>query len=158
MMEKEMFRHSINIRVRNYEVDWQGIVHNSNYLRYCEVGRIEYLRDIGATIDITAINSGSRVVLVRNEIDYIAPARFDDMLTVWTRISGIRNSSFIMEGFVERLGSSERIAENVAFHAWLHPQHAESIRVPDEFRDLVRSFEGERCMIGLPAERTSDFL
>ncbi len=32
-MDFSKFKHKINLRVRNYEVDWQGIVHNAVYLR-----------------------------------------------------------------------------------------------------------------------------
>ncbi len=79
-MDRLQFKHKTSIRVRNYEVDWQGIVHNANYLLYCEVGRIEYLRDLGAKVDMQSINGSSKVVLVRNEIDYKSSARFDELL------------------------------------------------------------------------------
>lgn len=144
-MDPKKFSHTHQIRVRNYEVDWQGIVHNGNYLLYCEVGRIEYLKHIGARVDLTTVNSESRVVLVRNEIDYRSPARFDELLTVRTRVAWIRKSSFAMEGLIERTTTGEIIAENVAIHAWLIPGESKSVPVPEEFRTLVRAFEGENC-------------
>ncbi|OGU18650.1 MAG: hypothetical protein A2059_01665 [Ignavibacteria bacterium GWA2_55_25] len=151
MLDKKIFKHSTQLRVRNYEVDWQGIVHNGNYLLYCEVGRVEYLRHIGAKVDLNSINSDSRVVLVRNEIDYLAPAMFDDLLIVSTRISFIKNSSFAMEGIVERESTGERIVENVAYHVWLDPETNKSKPVPDDMRRLVQSFEGEHCSIEWPS-------
>ena len=144
-MDRSLFIHRHPISVRNYEVDWQGIVHNGNYLLYCEVGRIEYLKQIGAAVDLTSINNQSRVVLVRNEIDYRAPARLNDELMVYTRVAWIRNSSFGMEGLIERASTGQIIAENVAIHAWLHADGSRSIPVPEEFRKLVRAFEGTHC-------------
>jgi len=94
------FRHRITLRVRNYQVDWQGIVHNAIYLEYFETGRIEYLRRIGRVLDLASINRSSRVVLARNEIDYISPAKFDDLLEVGTKVSQIGTSSFIFEGVI----------------------------------------------------------
>ncbi|MEK6650335.1 MAG: thioesterase family protein [Bacteroidota bacterium] len=144
-MNRTKFSYSTQICVRNYEADWQGIVHNGNYLLYCEVGRIEYLKHIGARVDLATINSKSRVVLVRNEIDYRSPARFDELLTVRTRVAWIRNTSFAMEGLIERTTTGEIVAENIAIHVWLVPGESRSAPVPEEFRTLVRAFEGENC-------------
>lgn len=146
-LDRSQFQFSVPLSVRNYEVDWQGIVHNGNYLLYCEVSRIEYLKHIGAHVNITAINNESRVVLVRNEINYLKPARLGEELRVHTRTSWIRNTSFAMEGLIERPETGEILVENVAIHAWLDPASEISIPVPGSFRDLVRRFEGDRCLM-----------
>ncbi len=141
-MNLEKFRHKTELRVRSYEVDWQGIVHNANYLRYFEVGRIEYLKAVGASIDAEAVMGRSKVVLVRHEIDYRAAAGFDDELNVYTRTSFIRTSSFGMEGIIEDLTSGRRIAETLAIHVWLDPATDRPLPVPTEFREKIRAFEG----------------
>ena len=146
-MDKHNFLHKTQIQVRNYEIDWQGIVHNANYLLYCEVGRVAYLQHVGAKLDLNSINGDSKVVLVRNEIDYKASARFGDTLNVYTRISYIKTSSFAMEGIVEHAGSAERIVNNIAYHVWLDPVSNRPSPVPDDFRKLVQKHEGDRCEI-----------
>ena len=93
-MDKKVFHHRTQVNVRNYEIDWQGIVHNAIYLHYFEVGRIEYLNTIGAKVDINTINHESKVVLARNEIDYRAPARYGDTINVYSRISAIKKYKF----------------------------------------------------------------
>ncbi len=143
-MEQKLFTHTYPIRVRNYEIDWQGIVHNGNYLLYCEVGRVEYLKHIGATVDLNTINGTGKVVLVRNEIDYKQPATLHEDLTVLTRISSIRNTSFTMEGMILN-AAGHIICENMAYHVWLDPASNRPTRVPDDFRALVRTFEGDKC-------------
>ncbi len=150
-MKKEQFKHKTQIRVRNYEIDWQGIVHNAHYLHYFEVGRIEYLKALGSRIDLNTINGESKVVLVRNEIDYKAPAHFDDLLNVFTRVSFIRNSSFALEGIMENDRGGELVATNVAFHVWLDPARNKPQLVPDEFRRMIQRFEGSDCEILWPA-------
>jgi acyl-CoA thioester hydrolase len=149
-MNKAKFKHVTQLRVRNYEVDWQGIVHNANYLHYFEVGRIEYLRQMGAKIDMNEIQGESKVVLVRNEIDYTTPAYFDDLLNVHTRMSFIKNSSFAMEGILERSKTLELVSTNIAFHVWLNPNTNKSKPVPDEFRRMVQQYEGSDCEIFWP--------
>ena len=150
-MEKEKFKQRHQVRVRSYEVDWQGIVHNGNYLLYCEIGRMEYMKQLGARIDLASLKYDSKVVLVRNEIDYKSPARFDDLLTVHTRVSAIRNTSFVMEGILENADTGERLAENVAYHVWLDPGTTRPRSVPDEFRRLIQSFEGGDCEMFWPS-------
>ena len=146
-MERADFKFHTQLRVRNYEVDWQGIVHNANYLLYFEVGRIEYLKHAGVAVTIDAIQHGSRVVLVRNEINYLKPARFDDLLNVHARISFIRNTSFAFEGMLEQASTGEVIAENLAIHVWLDDRVGEPSRVGDEFREIIRKFEGNTVAI-----------
>jgi acyl-CoA thioester hydrolase len=149
-MDKAQFKHVHQLRVRSYEVDWQGIVHNTNYLRYFEVGRIDYLKHIGATVDMKTIQGEGKVVLVRNEIDYDSPAFFDELLAIYTRISFIKNSSFAMEGMMERISDGRLISRNVASHVWLDPVSNRPKTIGDEFRKLVQSFEGATCTITWP--------
>ena len=142
-MDKSLFNHSTQIRVRNYEIDWQGIVHNANYLLYFEVGRLEYLKHIGVKIDMNTIQGDSMVVLVRNEIDYKNSALFDDLLNIYTRISYIKNTSFAFEGIIEDVTSGKLISENLAIHVWLDHTTGEPKVVNDDFRQMVRRFEGK---------------
>jgi acyl-CoA thioester hydrolase len=135
------FRHTTRLRVRNFDVDWQGIVHNSIYLQYFETARIEYLRRIGHVPDLASINRGSRVVLARNEVDYIYPARFDNLLEIGTRISLVGTSSFIFEGIIQIRTTETLIAKNRAVHVWLHPQEGYPVPVPPRFIRSVERFE-----------------
>lgn len=154
MTEKQKFKHVFQVRVRNYELDWQGIVHNGNYLLYFEVGRVEYLKQIGATVDLNTIQGTSKVVLVRNEIDYKSPAYFDELLNVYTRISYIRNTSFAMEGLMEKADGGQLVAFNVAYHVWLDSSTDRPKSVDDDFRKLVQRFEGPGCEIHWPTIKT----
>jgi len=147
-MDRSKFKHKISVRVRNYEVDWQGIVHNANYLLYCEVGRIEYLKALGVTIDLQSINGTSKVVLVRNEIDYKSSASFDELLDVYTRTSFIRNTSFAMESLIEKAGTGTLVAANVAYHVWLDTATNTPAVIGNEFRRSIAKFEGGDCDIG----------
>ena len=152
--QKKLFRHVTELRVRNYEVDWQGIVHNAVYLLYFEVGRVEYLKQIGAALDLSGIRGHSKVVLVRNEIDYASSLAFDENLEVHTRISTIRNSSFLMEGMLVRKESGQAVSTNIAHHVWLDPGTNAPLRVPDTFRKLVQAYEGAQCSITWSVDET----
>src|SRR3954467_8955774 len=77
--------HTISIRVRYPEVDGMGYLHHSRYLQYFEIGRVELLRSIGHSYaDLE--REGVFFVVVKAECRYKAPARFDDELSLTTRI------------------------------------------------------------------------
>jgi acyl-CoA thioester hydrolase len=77
--------HTITFRVRYPEVDAMGFVHHSRYLQYFEMGRIELLRSLGHSYaDLET--QGVLFVVVRAECRYKAPAKYDDELTLLTKI------------------------------------------------------------------------
>lgn len=106
-MNRIDFKHSVKVRVRTYDVDSQGIVHNINYLKYMEIGRVEYRRNLGYKILPSGIfDDGLKVVVVHNSIDYNSFSYLDDILIVYTKISWIKNSSFCFEQMItDEVGS-----------------------------------------------------
>jgi acyl-CoA thioester hydrolase len=77
--------HTIAIRVRYPEADPMGFLHHSIYLQYMEMGRVELLRSLGHSYaDLE--RDGYLFVVVKAEVRYRAPARFDDELHLTTRI------------------------------------------------------------------------
>jgi acyl-CoA thioester hydrolase len=79
--------HETKIRVQYYETDRMGVVHHSNYIRYFETGRTEFIRSCGISYaDIEA--GGVLMPIISTECRYFAPARYDEILTIRTKISG----------------------------------------------------------------------
>ena len=77
--------HTITFRVRYPKTDAMGFVHHSRYLQYFEMGRVEGLRSLGHSYaDLE--RAGVLFVVVRAEVKYRAPARYDDHLALTTRI------------------------------------------------------------------------
>jgi acyl-CoA thioester hydrolase len=84
-MSASLLEHGIDIRVRYPEVDAMGYLHHSRYLQYFEMGRVELLRHLGHSYaDLE--RRGVFFVVVRAEIRYRAPARYDDELRLITRL------------------------------------------------------------------------
>jgi acyl-CoA thioester hydrolase len=150
MLDRRKFKFHMQVQVRNYEIDWQGVVHNAIYLHYFETGRIAYLEQVGVKVDVNSVQHESKVMVVRNEIDYRMPAQFGDVLDVYTRISFIRESSFAFEGILEHAISKKTIAENISFHVWINDRTNRPMRAPDEFRAIVGKFEGPDALITHP--------
>lgn len=79
------FENTLTIRVRYPEVDGMGFLHHSRFLQYFEMGRVELLRSLGYSYaDLE--REGVLFVVVRVECRYKAPARYDEELTLTTRV------------------------------------------------------------------------
>ena len=78
-------QHRISLRVRYPEVDAMGYLHHSRYLQYFEMGRVELLRHLGHSYaDLE--RRGVFFVVVKAEIRYRQPARYDEELTLLTKL------------------------------------------------------------------------
>jgi acyl-CoA thioester hydrolase len=80
-----MLEHTIAFRVRYPEADPMGYVHHSRYLQYFEIGRVELLRAAGYSY-ARLEEQGVFFVVVKAEIRYKSPARFDDELKLVTSL------------------------------------------------------------------------
>jgi acyl-CoA thioester hydrolase len=78
-----MKTHEFNVRVRYSETDQMGVVYHGNYAQYFEMGRVEWLRNIGISYKWMEEN-GVMLPVVSLNINYKKPARYDDLLTVKT--------------------------------------------------------------------------
>jgi acyl-CoA thioester hydrolase len=89
------------VRVYYEDTDLAGIVYYANYLKYIERARSEWVRDLG--IDQTQLRAEGLVFAVRRvEADYLAPARFDDLLAVQTSARSISAARVVLEQRVLR--------------------------------------------------------
>lgn len=77
--------HEIQIRVRYQETDGQRRLHHAHYLTYFEMGRTEMLRSRGRTYREFE-EAGLFMVVAEVSCKYLAPADYDDLLTLRTRV------------------------------------------------------------------------
>jgi len=79
-----------HVRVRYAETDQMGVVYHANYLVWFEVGRVELMRQRGLDYKQLEIEEGFGIAVVEASVRYKAPARYDDLLTVETRVLRVR--------------------------------------------------------------------
>lgn len=72
---------STTVRVRYGETDQMGVVYHGNYSHYFEVARTEWLRSLGITYKDMEL-SGIMLPVISLSIDFISPAKYDDILTI----------------------------------------------------------------------------
>lgn len=109
--------HSVSIRVRYYETDAMGIVHHSNYIRWFEVARTDYLRSVGLPYrELEESGTMSPVIGIR--CDYHHSARYDDALEVHAWVSAYNGVRLTIHYAVVRDGTV--LCSGESDHAFLH--------------------------------------
>lgn len=100
-----------SLRVRYAETDQMGVAYYANYFVWCEVGRVELLRQLGFEYKQMEIEDGCHLPVVEATCRYRSPARYDDVVTVETRVAGLRGSviRFAYRLLAERNGAAERV-------------------------------------------------
>lgn len=81
------------VRVYYEDTDAGGVVYYANYLKYFERARTEYLRSYGFEQDELVNNQGIIFAVRSVNIDYIKPARFNQLLEVSANISALKKAS-----------------------------------------------------------------
>jgi len=122
------FRFATEVKVRFAETDAQAVAHNSVYLVWFEVARIDYLaRFRGGYPGLRA--DGVEALTIESHVRYLAPAAFDDRLTIRARCGELRGARFRFDYAVERDG--EAIADGWTAHACVDATTHRPTRVPD---------------------------
>ncbi|AXG75185.1 acyl-CoA thioesterase [Flavobacterium arcticum] len=75
--------YQIETRVRYAETDQMGVVYHGNYAQYFEMGRVEWLRNLGLSYKFME-EKGIMLPVVSLTLNFKKPARYDDLLTIKT--------------------------------------------------------------------------
>jgi len=140
-MPKTDFKFHTSVRVRWMECDAQGIVFNGAYLGYLEVAQAEYFRHLGFSIYKIAQRGYFDSAVVKATLEFKAPARVDDLLDLYLRVSRIGNTSLTLEVAIYPQESDRLLTTMEAVYVGFHPKSGTTRPVPDEIRELVTHFE-----------------
>lgn len=83
------------VRVYYEDTDAGGVVFYANYLKYFERARTEMLRFAGFEQDVLANEQGIVFVVRQVQVDYLKPARFNELLQVTSRVAEAKKTSFV---------------------------------------------------------------
>jgi acyl-CoA thioester hydrolase len=100
-------RHHMQIRVYYEDTDFSGIVYHANYLRFMERGRSNYLRLLGADqralfAEAMSEAPGFAFVVRSMTLEFLKPARMDDLLDIVTKPLELRGASITLMQEVRR--------------------------------------------------------
>ena len=104
------------VRVRYAETDQMGVVYYANYLVWFEVGRVEFIRQMGMDYRSMEREENAMIAVVEATARYKAPARYDDELIVRTSLAGVRGSIVRFRYAVVRAADELLLCEGETVH------------------------------------------
>lgn len=140
-MAKSDFRFMTKIRVRWMECDGQGIVYNGAYLGYLEIGQAEYYRNLGFAIYIIPQSGYFDFVVVKSTQEFKAPAKVDEIIEVYVRVSNIGNTSLTLNLEIYAEGNNRLLTSIETVYVGYDTATESTRPVPDAIRELVTHFE-----------------
>jgi len=90
------------IRVYYEDTDAAGVVYHSNYLKYMERARTEWLRSIGFSQQTLREESDTVIVIAEIDIKFLEPARLDDLIDVKSTLLKVTGASFLFDQIIEK--------------------------------------------------------
>lgn len=99
-------RHILPVRVYFEDTDFSGVVYHANYLKFCERGRSDFVRLLGIQhrelLSPDNVDESAIFVVRSIELDFLAPARIDDLLLITTAVNSIGGATVTLEQTVSR--------------------------------------------------------
>ncbi|HUF02035.1 MAG TPA: thioesterase family protein [Gaiellaceae bacterium] len=131
------FKYSALSRVWFSDTDAQGVVYYGRYLPYFDHARTEYHRHLGGQP-----LEGAEFVMRACDVQYLAPARFDDLIESFVRVSRIGRTSVTYECEAYRLPDDTLMVTATQVLVLVELATRRPTAVPEELRAPIAAFEG----------------
>jgi acyl-CoA thioester hydrolase len=137
---KAPFKLSAATRVGFSDTDAQGIVYYGRYNPYFDLARVEYLRSLGL---LQRRGESGDFVMRANDVEYFAPAVFDDEIEVFVRVSRLGRTSVTFAFAAYRVPDDVLMVTAHQTLVYVDLAERKARPVPDAFRKPVLAFEGD---------------
>ena len=134
------FKYSALARVWFSDTDAQGIVYYGRYLPYFDHARTEYHRHLAKA---PFSQEGGDLVMRALQVEYHAPARFDDLIEAFVRVSRIGTTSMTYQCAAYLLPEEELMVTAELTVVLVDLGERKPVPIPEAIRFAVRAFEGD---------------
>jgi acyl-CoA thioester hydrolase len=136
---KPPFKYSSLTRVGFSDTDAQGIVYYGRYLPYFDGARVEYHRHLGI---LERERREHELVMRANTIEYLAPARFDDLVEVFIRVSRIGRTSITYDFAAYRIEDDLLMVTALQTLVLVDLEERRAYPIPEDLIGKIAAFEG----------------
>ena len=136
--QRPPFKYSALTRVWFSDTDAQGVVYYGRYLPYFDHARTEYHRHLGRPS-----LEGAEFVMRASNVEYHAPARFDDLVECFVRVSRIGRSSVTYEVAAIELPDQTLMVTGTQTLVLIDQTTRMPVEIPESVRKPIREFEGD---------------
>jgi len=133
------------LRVRYAETDQMGVVYYANYFVWCEIGRVEFFRQLGYDYKQMEIEDDCHLPVVESHCRYRAPARYDDEVVIETRVTAVRSSVIKFAYRILRLSAEgeQLLAEAETVHVTVN-KSMQKRKLPEKYFRAIQAAIEER--------------
>lgn len=135
---KYNFNNLTKLRVRYGETDQMGYCYYGNYAMYFEVGRVEAMRSLGMSYR-SLEERGIMLPVSHFEVNYKSPARYDDELSIKTRITEVRGARLRFDYVIE-LQDGTCVSTATTTLVFVSKETMRPISPPTDFLDLLTPY------------------
>jgi acyl-CoA thioester hydrolase len=136
----EGFNFHTSVKVRFAETDAQGVAHNTAFIVWFEVARVDYLAAyVGGYQSIR--DRGFEALVTETHVFYKGSARFDEVVRIHARCVDVKGARFRYEYVVEREDGTV-LATGWTGHAVVDNETFRPVRVPEFFAEAISAAEG----------------
>jgi len=136
--QRPPFKFSARTRVGFSDTDAQGIVYYGRYNPYFDLARVEYLR----SLDLLHMKRSGDFVMRANDVEYFAPAVFDDEIEVFARVARVGRTSVTFEFAAYRTPDDVLMVTAHQTLVYVDLGDRTASPVPGDYRERVLAFEG----------------
>jgi acyl-CoA thioester hydrolase len=133
-------RSSSTFRVRYSETDQMGVAYHANYLAWCEVGRTDFIRELGTTY-AEIERMGCFLAVAEASVRYSTAARYDDVVRVETRLESVKSRTVTFAYDIFRQDPAPVLLASARTTLVSMDRAGKSRRLPDPILHLFKSPE-----------------
>ena len=123
------------VRVRYAETDQMGVVYHANYYVWMEIGRVEYVRSRGLNYKHLE-QDGLYLAVIETQCRYLAPARYDDEVSIATRITSSTARTVEFAYDLRSTATDQLLASGATRHMWLNREWRPTA-LPEAYRTAL---------------------
>ncbi len=140
-MKQQCSAHPFILPVRVYyeDTDAAGVVYHANYLRYFERVRTEWLREIGRNHADMVREHGLMFVVRSVTLEYLKPARLDDLLDVGVAVANLGRAQVLLHQFARR--AEEELVSGTVRIVCVDMKKMKTAPIPEYLRETLKALQ-----------------
>lgn len=140
-LDRNAYAFQTEVRVRLSETDAVGIVFFGSFSAYMDVGRMDYLNNLGLQRLDGRVRDLIPGAVVAAHVEFRAPARYNDIVLLHVRMARLGRTSYTFHFLMTQKRTRDIVALGQLSLVWLDAEFR-PVPLPDEFRRAVLAFEG----------------
>ena len=128
----------VEYHVNFYDTDAMGVVHHSNYIRWFEIGRVEYLRSLGITLD-DLMGDGFLFPITEVAAKYVSPGYFDDLLCIEVTATELTKVKMAFDYRIFRKSDGKTLVEGHTQNVFTNRETGQITRLPAKYYERLQA-------------------